>query len=361
MRIGIFDPYLDDLGGGEKYMMIIAQCLAKKHNVSVFWDNKEDIKVLQERFLLDLSAIVRRKNIFSSKVSVWERLLATRQYDVIIILSDGSIPSVLSKKLFLHFQQPMEHVSSLSWKTRIKLKKVNGIFCNSEFTKKYIEKTFDIQARVIYPPVEFHPKKVDKENMILHVGRLRVRDVTVEGKPIIDFKKQSVMIAAFKEMVQEGLKNWRFVLAVSVKEEDREALKEIQKTAQGFPIEFVVNKNNRLLWELYNRAKIYWHATGFGEDLEKHPEFAEHFGMSTVEAMGAGAVPVVINAGGQREIVTDNKDGFFWDTLLELKEKTHLLIQDTKLLDRMSKAARAKTKHFDKERFFKEIYEVVEN
>ena len=41
MKIGIFDPYLDDLGGGEKYMMKIAQCLGKNHDVSIFGIEKK--------------------------------------------------------------------------------------------------------------------------------------------------------------------------------------------------------------------------------------------------------------------------------------------------------------------------------
>ena len=65
MKIGIFDPYLDDLGGGEKYMMTIAQVLSEKHDVSVFWDNKFDLDGLLKRFSLDLSKVKITPNIFS--------------------------------------------------------------------------------------------------------------------------------------------------------------------------------------------------------------------------------------------------------------------------------------------------------
>src|SRR5258706_3216856 len=102
MRIGIFDPYLDDLGGGEKYMMTIAECLSNNHEVDVFWDNKEDFKALNQRFSLDLSKVNLVPNIFSSKTTIFKKLLETRKYDVIIVLSDGSIPFSLSKRLFLH-------------------------------------------------------------------------------------------------------------------------------------------------------------------------------------------------------------------------------------------------------------------
>ena len=134
----------------------------------------------------------------------------------------------------------------------------------------------------------------------------------------------------------------------------------MQKDAEGYPIEFLINKSNEVLWESYNKAKIYWHASGYGEDLEKHPEFAEHFGISTVEAMGAGAVPVVINSGGQKEIVTEGKNGLLWDTIPELKQKTNMLIKDNKLWSTLSDAARIRAKDFGLEKFYKSFETLIE-
>ena len=38
MKIGIYDPYLDDIGGGEKYMMSIAEVLSLENIVDVLLD-----------------------------------------------------------------------------------------------------------------------------------------------------------------------------------------------------------------------------------------------------------------------------------------------------------------------------------
>ncbi len=362
MRIGIFDPYLDDLGGGEKYMMTIAECLSKKHEVSVFWDNKKDIDKLLQRFSLDLSKVSIVKNIFSSDFDFLKKVFESRKYDAIIVLSDGSIPFLLSKKLFIHFQQPFPNIK-MSSKANIKKTRVNSFFCNSGFTKSFVDKEFKISSKVIYPPVGIKAKVNKKENIILHVGRFRVKDVTtrIKGKEtaIGDYKKQSVMVDAFKEMIGKGLKGWKLVLAVSINDDDSKIFEEFKKTAEGFPIEFLVNKPNDKLWEVYSKAKIYWHASGFGEDLEKNPEYAEHFGISTVEAMGAGVVPVVINAGGQREIITENKNGFLWDSLEELRNKTSELINDQDLLSKLSKQAKEDANKFSKEKFCLEINNLV--
>jgi glycosyltransferase involved in cell wall biosynthesis len=357
MRVGIYDPYLDDLGGGEKYMMTIAQSLAGKHEVSVFWDEKKDLDDLLQRFSLDLDRIKLVKNIFSSQVGLVERLQETSKYDAIIVLSDGSIPFVLSKKLFLHLQQPLKHIAVSSWKSKLKLSRVTGVFYNSEYTKSFNEKILTgVKSSVIYPPVLSLAKETKKENIILHVGRFRVKNVA----GVEDYKKQSVMIKVFKEMVDHEMnQGWKFVIAASIKEEDKEKFSHLTKDAEGYPIEFFINKSNDALWEIYNKAKIYWHASGYGEDLEKHPEYAEHFGISTVEAMGAGAVPVVINSGGQKEIVTEGKDGLLWDTLSELKEKTHQLIEDKALWNNLSDAARLRAKDFGLEKFYKSVETLI--
>lgn len=362
MRIGIYDPYLDDLGGGEKYMMTIAECLENEHEVDIFWDKRQEVKELINRFSLNLSKVTFVKNIFSPRVSLFERLIKTKKYDIIIILSDGSIPLSFSKKTFVHLQQPIPK-AKLNLKNRIKILRINKFFCNSYYSKSYVDRSLGVNSAVLYPPIKIKKKAVKKENIILHVGRFRVMDVvtTVKGVAlgIGDYKKQSVMVQAFKKMVKNGLKDWKLVFAISIKEKDQKSFQNFQKETAGFSIEFLINKTNDELWNIYSKAKIYWHASGFGEDLEKHPEYAEHFGISTVEAMGAGAVPVVINAGGQKEIVDDGENGFLWKNTNELIEKTTVLMQNVRLFEKMSKEAEEKSKIFSNDRFYKELKEII--
>lgn len=353
MRIGIYDPYLDDLGGGEKYMMSIAECLSREHDVTVFWDKKEDINALLERFSIDLSRVNISKNIFFVKYNFFKRLISTRKYDILIILSDGSIPFSLSGKLFLHIQQPILK-PNITIKTKYKLTRVSEIFCNSNFTKSFVDKEIGVNSSVLYPPVYIKNKNTVKENIILNVGRFRVKNV---GNS--DYKKQSVMVDVFKEMVDEGLKGWAFNLAVGLHDKDKDAFELLKKKAIGYPVNFMINKTNNELWELYSRSKIYWHASGFGEDLSLHPEFAEHFGISTVEAMGAGAVPVVINAGGQKEIIENGKNGYLWDSVQELKKITTQLTENEELIKKISKEASIRAKFFEGDRFCSELKKII--
>lgn len=355
MKIGIYDPYLDDLGGGEKYMMTIAECLSKDHEVTVFWDDKKDIDELLKRFSLNLSRVSIKKNIFSSNFGFLNRVFESRKYDIMVVLSDGSIPFLLSKKIVLHIQQPLINIEKVNLKTALKLIRIDTIFYNSEYTKTFNRNFLPKKTKIIYPPVRLYPKEIKKKNIILHVGRFRIKNVA----QVDDYKKQHIMINSFKEMVDAGLKDWKFLLAVSIKDEDREKFEQMKRETVGYPIEFVINVPNDKLWNFYSEAKIYWHASGFGEDLEKNPERAEHFGISTVEAMGAGAVPVVINAGGQTEIVESNKNGFLWNSLAELKGKTLELINNHVLLEKMSKMAVERANFFGSDKFCSKLLEII--
>src|SRR5581483_6011337 len=98
-------------------------------------------------------------------------------------------------------------------------------------------------------------RNVKKENIILNVGRFRV----ISKEPLNDYKKQAVMIKVFSQMVRSGFKNWKFILAVSIRKSDEGEFKKLQSLAENLPIEFLINKENDELWDIYSKAKIYWH------------------------------------------------------------------------------------------------------
>lgn len=343
------------MGGGEKYMLTVAQCLSKNHFVYLFWDHGYDFQKAQNRFDLNLSGVKQAKNIFSPNLNCLDRFLEAKKYDRIIYLSDGSIPFVFGKKMIVHFQFPVEWVNGYSFKTKLKISQIKKIICNSQFTKFYIDRKFGVISDVLYPPVnvEYQNQEEKKENIILNVGRFGNR-----GKGS-SFKKQELMVEVFEKMFVRGIKNWRLILVVSTREEGEEELKVLKDHAKKFPIEFLWNLKNRDLQKVYGKSKIYWHAAGFGEDLNKHPERAEHFGISTAEAMGFGCVPVVINAGGQPEIVHEEENGFLWENIDELIEKTKRLVHDEKLWEKMSKKAQKRGQFFAGDRFCKEVEQLI--
>lgn len=351
MKIGIFDPYLDTLGGGERYVLTVALCLSKKHTVYIFWDSPSILSQAKNRFALDLSSVHVTENIFTPKVSFLHRLAATSRYDVIFYVSDGSIPALFAKKNILLFQFPVNWINGKVFLTRIKLLNVHKIICYSHFVKVFLDKTLSVKSIILAPPIEtFDGQAIEKENLILTVGRF------TKG---MNTKKQDFLIKVFKDMRRGGLSGWRFILVGSVLPQDEDFVERLRNEIKDYPIEITTNISLKMLASYYKKAKIYWHATGFGEDLVRHPERAEHFGITTVEAMGAGAVPIVINAGGQKEIVEDGKNGLLWNTLQQLQDKTLWVIRDNALWQRLSESAKFSSRAYSKERFCRELNEII--
>ena len=91
--------------------------------------------------------------------------------------------------------------------------------------------------------------------------------------------------------------------------------------------------------------------SGFGEDPRRHPDRFEHFGIALVEAMAAGAAPVVYGAAGPAEIVRDGVDGDHWRARSELIAITTRLMHDPEALRARGEAARRRTDEFSAARF----------
>ena len=117
MRIGIYSPYLDSLGGGERYVFTLAAHWSKAHHVDIFWNDDQILSKAQTRFNLDLHDVSAVPNVFQSG-NIIQKLMTTRSYDLVFFLSDGSIASSAAKYNILHFQVPFAHISIPFWKDR---------------------------------------------------------------------------------------------------------------------------------------------------------------------------------------------------------------------------------------------------
>jgi glycosyltransferase involved in cell wall biosynthesis len=175
-------------------------------------------------------------------------------------------------------------------------------------------------------------------------------------------KRQDVLVEAFKVLVDKHLlKDWKLVLVGGNEVGGREYVEELKKKAQGYKIEIIENPPFTELINLYGKARIFWTASGFGIDEEQNPEKVEHFGITTVEAMAAGCVPIVLEKGGQKEIVEKDKNGLLWLEKEELVRQTFTLVSDGKLMNKLSENAILRSEAFSKEKFSEKICEIIED
>lgn len=335
-RALVISPYLDTLGGGEKYFVGVAWTLKELgYNVEIAWNNSEILKELSNRYNLDLSSLtVNSKAISVFKTgSLYQKFILERKYDIVFVVSDGSVPLLFGRTNWLHFQVPFRPNPSSKMLNQVKLKFIQAIICNSKFTKKVIDLAYGVESQVIYPPSSQIPS-LSKNKTILSVGRF---------DNLMHSKRQDILVNAFKSLNEAS---WQLVIMGGVLHGSKEFDKLKRQTEGVSNIKLVKNASFKQLLQAYGQASLYWHAAGYGQDLDRFPQRAEHFGIATVEAMSAGAVPLVFAGGGQTEIVKHDYNGYLWHKPEELVSLTKLLLHNPDKLAKFSTNASKTSKQF---------------
>jgi glycosyltransferase involved in cell wall biosynthesis len=200
-------------------------------------------------------------------------------------------------------------------------------------------------VRIIQPAVDMIPFNQSKDkSSIISVGRFFVG---------AHCKKQDAMIKAFRRLIDSGSKAELHLVGSLLPESNHRAyFLECERLAEGIPVHFHVDASSEVVAELYEQASIYWHASGFGVDAQSNPSQCEHFGISPIEAMSAGVIPIVVRNGGPAITVTHGLNGFCYDTEAQLVELTkRLLVESDEVIIGMRSEARIRAADFSKDRF----------
>jgi L-malate glycosyltransferase len=391
-------------GGAEQFIAVLAEAMSHDHEVCIVHHKESlQLRVLEEYSGCDLSRVTHRyvpmeRDESHRQRTPWSRYLAARAWrrvlsegsDVFIAMLHNKAPICRARTgilvvLFPTYDPALQlieppakpkpkkskkkkqpekpkkkkdpadigragmfawrwlHRRYCQWEWRRRMAGYQVRLSISEFTRAWTTTRWGIESGLLYPPVRL-PETVNeaKEPLVLSVGRFATTGHT---------KKQRETVAAFRELLPSLPGSWQYACVGGLNDspQDIAYFEEVRAMAQPGAIEVRSNIGRDHLQSLYSRAAIFWHAAGFGDDHSAQPELAEHFGLTTVEAMAAGCVPVVINKGGQPEIVEHGVSGFVWDTLEELKQHTARLAHDPALLRRMSLAARERAKKFSRE------------
>ena len=382
MNIGIYnEPSGAAIGGTESCVALLAETLSRQHRVEIVHHRPSlTTSLLGETFGVNLEGVRMRYAHYDepgnfSRMEPWSRYPRLKEwhaelskpYDVFINFTHGMPPFCHAKFGVLVVLFPMfepfnawpwidgsaQSSSTLrkylrkayyEWEWKRRFYNYNVRLAISQFTRRWTKDRWGVDCQVLYPPVDTDFVMAEKANVILSVGRFAGAGVK---------KNQLEMATVFRRMVEDGLCGWRFVCAgpLSDSVSDKAYCEEVRRVAPPERSQLLVNVERAKLRKLYEKAKIFWHATGYGNDEKLAPELMEHFGIVTVEAMAAGCVPVVLNRGGQAEIVEHGVSGFLWNTLDELAGYTARLIEDDGLRARMSTAARVRSRSFDRNNF----------
>ena len=383
LRVSIYnEPRGSGIGGSEFVAALLAEAFAKDHQVDLYHripsltaeklaaNSGADLKNVQLHCidLPDIESQLSRRNPLSHYKQSQKFLAELSEgYDIFVAIMHGVPPFSHAKKgalicLFptptapyvkpeggveveLARKRPAKYLyQSWAWKRRMATYQLKTAI--SDFSRSWAQKRWGIDCEIVYPPVDVEFGRVEKEKIILSVGRFAL---DTEGHT----KKQKEMLGVYSRLEGERPLDWKYfcVGGLSATPEHKAYFEKLSALAAPSGAQLVANIDRGELKRLYERASIFWHAAGYGEDQNTRPIFVEHFGISTVEAMAAGCVPVVINKGGQPEIVEHGVNGFVWETLDELRDYTMRLINDDSLRMKMSEAAHKRAQVFSREVF----------
>lgn len=324
-RILIYTPYNLTAGGGERYILTIAEAFKGAGIVALVTPRPTSrirVMTLAREFGLDLSHV--------SLVTL-PTLDRMEEFDLSFVLGKEVLPSIgklAVKNVYVcQFPFPIED-EGYAQRVRPFWNEFDIILTYSEFARSNVVKQAAARSlptravTVVAPPVPFITGDLEKHpGRILTVGRFFTGG---------HCKRQDLMIEAFRTLFDGGAKAELHLAGSTMPEpEHRAYFASLIEQGRGLPIYFHANCSREQLDRLYASSPIYWHATGLGVDVTVAPHEAEHFGISVVEAMSAQCIPVVFAAGGPADIVTDGVSGAHYHTAAQLVARTRELLQDT--------------------------------
>ncbi len=371
-RAAVYNLYWSTFGGGEQVAGAIAQALAADHEVVLLGPEPVDIEATIARLGVDLSACGYQRVVDDLAASA-----ASAEFDLFVNTTylSTAVNQARSGLYYVHFpgtpltarQRVTQAIAArgealVRWAKDGRLKRIHAGFerrthstdwagsyttflSNSTFTAGWVTTLWGVPSVILYPPVRPEVLPGEKLPVIASVGRFF-------DPKFGHCKKQLDLLHAFVDLERQGAAGeWRLELIGGADASSRDYALSIRRGAIGHAVGVHFNAPRSLVRDTLAGASIFWHGGGFGEDPLVHPERFEHFGIAVVEAMAAGAVPVVYGEAGPAEIVRDGVDGFHWRTPAELVSRTRELIADPERLAAMSASAQERAQSYSSDAF----------
>lgn len=359
---GVYTPYNLNPGGGERFLLSFISAMAKKYQIVLFFD-----EIYSE---YRIRSMFKELNIPGSFIKIEKKENAPK-YNMELFLCMGNeilppLPAIGSKKNMYICQFPFPLTPPDFANRWGFLDDYDSIIAYSKYTYHHIESKLiqnnlpKKKITIVYPPC----------------GSRNVLGSGLKNRPteVINFisvgrffrgghcKNHHETVALF-QMLQKQNPEIKMQLhiagTVSPDQNSSSYFDEIKVLSSGAPIKLYPNIAVDELHHLYATSHFYIHAAGFREDESKHPERMEHFGITVVEAMQHGLVPIVYSVGGPAEIVRERVDGLHYTTSNDFTEQVGKLIKNPELINDLSKSATSRAKEYSDYSFQQRVLEIT--
>ncbi len=365
MKVLLVHPRLNVKGGGERVAIhsILAATNAG-HEVSLLSEELDEGSFEDFYGCRGLFDKVNRsyypafKPVLGPRFLLYQRLIyhglrikkavSQDSFDLVLSTQDiGYVPSTRAPVVqYCYFPEYFTHLqtgpSFPIWRLyyrpasgyyRNRVRRVRILLSVSDFTRGFVEEKWERDSMTLYPPCPVEAfselsRVQPREDLVVTVGR------------IVPEKRFHLFIELARIVPKT-----RFVAIGSLSNEASSYYERL-KSSTPENVSFVLAPL-REVKDLLGRAMAYVHCAE-----------NEHFGITIVEAMAAGCVPIVHDSGGPREIVTSDV-GFRWPDLPTAARQITTLAENDPLRRGFSAASSARAKQFRPEVFESEMTRVL--
>lgn len=311
MIVGVFSPGINLCGGGEWVAINIINALKEHgHQVIILTDKplnqKKFMNVFNRNVLVDRQivfpfAFFSQMNYHNIYTDAIRSLMLKLKCQVLIdTYSNAILPGVdvsyihypLLKRVENELPRTRNKIYFYPYRSFLNFRRGNIsrklIFANSKFTAEAVKAELGVKPYVLYPPVSndmLNHSESDfqrhRDNIVTTVARIS-REKNLEIIPYI---------------AKSTSKEVSFIIAglVSSKKVLNSLLKLIRNLGVSGKVKILTDIKRNRLKEILLNSKVYLHTA-----------INEHFGISIVEAMCSGCIPVTHDSGGPREFVPQN-------------------------------------------------------
>jgi len=364
MKVLLIHPRLSVKGGGERVAIhsILAATKAG-HEVSLLSEEFDEASFADFYGCPGLFDKVDRfyypafKPVLGPRFLLYQRLIyhwlrirkavSRDSFDIVLSTQDiGYVPSTHAPVIqYCYFPEYFSHLqtgSSPVWRLyyrpastyyRNRVRRVGILLSVSDFTRGFVAKKWERDSKTVYPPCpvedysEFTNVK-SRENLVVTIGR------------IVPEKRFHLFIELARIVPKT-----RFVAIGSLSDETSAYYDQLKKSAPE-NVSFVLSPLRKVR-DILGRAMAYVHCAE-----------NEHFGITIVEAMAAGCVPIVHDSGGPKEIVTSDV-GFRWSNLSVAARQIVMLAENDSLRRELSATASVRARQFRPEVFESEMTRIL--
>lgn len=357
-RAAVCTPYHLTPGGGEKYIFSIMRELQRYAYVDLIvmpYNVCQDTNcVMKLAATLDVAIDESRLRVLVAPLYEQHLIgMSAEAYRVFVLLGNDARPQIMPYGRYNVYmcQFPFDLGTPFSERDLLVFNAYDRVLVNSRYSFRFYQNGTEAAVReletrgMLSPELRIVHPQVSNMSGALSLVREKNPGLEIASKGL-GAPKNRVSIAVvgrfFRGRQSKGHGSAIEALRVLIKKDKTRSyelhligaiaggqgqddlLASLREKAKDLPVNFHIEASREELVTVLAESTFIWHLTGV-DNTEHDPASNEHFGISVVEGMQLGCMPVVYYLGGPREIVMNDERFLAKDVEEYAKRSLHLL------------------------------------